>query len=151
MLSDAGPGDDPVLDNQVAMLSLCQEIWTPSTYALEVMKAHGLTNGHVIPAPIPLPDGPRLARAACWDLLSDAVSMPLVSYSSNFVTSYEADLEEDYERLAEVYARPLGEQPALRRALESGGGIFITVLNPYDRRKNLANLIEAYDREHDAD
>ena len=144
-LSEAGPGDDSVLDNQVAMLSLCQEIWTPSTYARDVMIAHGLPNCHVIPAPILAPQHPRrAAREDCWEMVRDAVSMPMVSYSSNFVTSYEADLEQDYERLADVYARPLGEQPALKRALEVGAEIFITVLNPYDRRKNIANLIEGF-------
>ncbi len=144
VLSGPGSGQEPVLESQLSMLATCQEIWTPSRFAERVMREHGLSNVQVIPAPMPLPEPARGEREANWALLEDVLSIPLVSFSSNFVTHYEADLEQDYERLAHDAERPLGEQPALRRVLDGGGTVVLTVCNPYDRRKNLANLIEGF-------
>ena len=126
------------------MLSTCQEIWTPSRFAEQVMTAHGLSNVHVIPAPMPLPAPHTADGRTRFAALAEVESIPLVSFSSNFVTHYEADLEQDYVRLAKEASRPFGEQPALRRVVDGGGVVVLTVCNPYDRRKNLANLIEGF-------
>ncbi len=151
VLSGPASGQEAVLESQTSMLSTCQEIWTPSRYAQRVLLAHGLANVHVIPAPMPIParadaavEGRPKAKRAAWAKLANVPSIPLVSFSSNFVTHYEADLEQDYERLARDKTSPLGEQPALNWVLEGGGTVIVTVCNPYDRRKNLANLIEGF-------
>lgn len=146
VLKDRSRADELILLEQTHMLRLCDEVWVGSHYTRDVLNAHGITNAHVIPSPVfPAPPAPDGGKAGAWARLAHVESAPLVSFSTNFQgTGFEVDQEEDYVRLAERYARPLGRQPALRRALEVGGDVFVSVLNPYDRRKNLANMIEGF-------
>jgi glycosyltransferase involved in cell wall biosynthesis len=144
VLSEPGLGQVPVFDAQTSMLGMCQEIWAPSRFTQSVLHAHGLVNCHFFPSPVFPPLAPRPGDRSSWEVLKDVLSCELVSTSSNFLFGYEADIESDYERLEARYAKPLGQQRRLRQVIETGGRIFTSVLNPYDKRKNLANLIDGF-------
>lgn len=129
---------DSILSDQVARLRSCDEIWVPCTYTQSVLKRHGLTNTHVIPAPVVVPDATPTDRTERHRQLREIAlfeSVPLVSTSA-------AD-EEQFGRLAATYTLPLGLQPQVQKA-SNGGTIFLTVCNPYDQRKNLASLIDGF-------
>jgi glycosyltransferase involved in cell wall biosynthesis len=137
-------GQRPVLGEQTTMLGMCEEIWAPSRFTQSVLFSYGLTNCHFFPSPVFPPLSERPGDRSSWSVLSDVVSCELVSQSSNFLFGYEADIERDYEKLETLYAKPLGAQARLRRVIDEGGRIFTSVLNPYDKRKNLANMIDGF-------
>ncbi len=137
VLKTDGAGDEPITDQQRHMLSLCDEIWTPCSFTAELLRASGLKNSHYIPAPIEIPAAEAVAdRQSAAKTLAMLESLHLVCASSN--------AREVADRQAAAAARPLGAQPRLRHVLEHGGRIFLTVCNPGDHRKNLANLIDGF-------
>lgn len=144
VLSEPGLPHVPALEAQTTMLSTCDEVWAPSRFTESVLRAHGITRTCFLPAPVFAPLWQRLGDRSSWDLLADAPSIELVSTSGNFLFGYPIDVEEDYVRLELLHARPLGAQPRLRKVIEQGGRIFTSVLNPYDKRKNLPNLIDGF-------
>lgn len=146
VLSGPRLGQDPVLGEQTTMLRLCDEIWAPCRFTEKVLHAHGFDNVRFVPSPVFPALGDRSAgKAAAWDIPKDALSCELVSSSSNFVVGgYDADIEDDWEALERRHAKPLGEQPKLKQVIEAGGRVFVSVLNTYDRRKNLANMIDGF-------
>jgi glycosyltransferase involved in cell wall biosynthesis len=87
---------------------------------------------------------PRPGDRSSFEEIAEVLSCELVSRSSNFLYGYEADIESDYERMEALYSKPLGEQARLKTVIAKGGRIFTSVLNPYDKRKNLANLIDGF-------
>ncbi|WP_174301885.1 glycosyltransferase [Caulobacter sp. S45] len=131
-----GRSDEAVVDQQAHMLSLCEEIWTPCSYGVDVLRRNGLENTHYIPAPVPLPDTSAAGAEAAIKTLSLVESMHLCSAS--------APRLHVAERIVTGAVRPLSMQPWLRQVLSKGGKIFLTVCNPYDLRKNLANLIDGF-------
>ena len=137
VLKTQGRSDEAVTDQQAHMLSLCDEIWTPCSYGVEVLRRHGLHNTHYVPAPVPLPPGPAATdREAVMDKLSLVESMHLCSASAPRLPVAE--------RIVAEGLKPFHAQPRLREVLQTGGKVFLTVCNPYDLRKNLANLIDGF-------
>jgi len=134
-LKQEGLPEESILKDQVRMLKSCQEVWTPCTYTKTVLADHGIDNAHVIPAPIATPEGRRGDAATNFADLAARESVPLVSRSSG--------VEEVYEKLARRHAAPLGQNAKLRRAIETRQ-LFLTICNPYDKRKNLATMIEGF-------
>jgi glycosyltransferase involved in cell wall biosynthesis len=128
--------DESMLLDQAAMLRTCDEVWTPSTYARDVLKRHDVTNVRVIPAPISVPDILSRDKEASIKVLGLLEAVSLVTYS--------AGREADFQRLANERALPLEDQPRLKQVLSNGGAVFLAVCNPYDKRKNLASLIEGF-------
>ena len=142
--ADASP-DEPIIELQTHMLNLCDEVWVCCRYSARVLEEHGIGNIHIVPSPIEVASPGRGSKALAWEQLGHAESIHLVSFSTNFQgLPFELDREEDYVKLARTNARPLGRQPRLQTALEKGGPVVLSVLNPYDKRKNLANLIEGF-------
>ncbi|WP_174300815.1 glycosyltransferase [Caulobacter sp. S45] len=137
--------DEPIIELQTHMLNLCDEVWVCCTYTSRVLEEHGIPNVHVIPSPIEVSNADRGSKDLAWEQLGNAESIHLVSFSTNFQSlPFELDREEDYVKLARTHSRPLGRQPRLQGALKKGGPVVVSVLNPYDKRKNLANLIEGF-------
>jgi glycosyltransferase involved in cell wall biosynthesis len=132
---DTLPGEHPFA-NQHAMLSLCDEIWTPSEAACAVLRAHGLNRVQRIAAPVPLPegDGPDrgVARAALAGI--DAVTLDI-----NFAwpESYQN------ERAA-ARKISLGDFLTSHQVDEAAPTVFLAILNPEDFRKNLDALLRGF-------
>ena len=142
--ADASP-DEPIIELQTHMLTLCDEVWVCCRYSARVLAEHGVGNVHVIPSPIEVDGTGPGEKALAWEQLGYAESIHLVSFSTNFQgLPFELDREEDYVKLARTHARPLARQPRLQATLSKGGPVVVSVLNPYDKRKNLANLIEGF-------
>ena len=146
VLSGPGLGQEPVLGEQTTMLSLCDEIWAPCKFTRSVLEAHGFEGVRFVPSPVFAPLTKRDGdKAAAWAVPGDRLSCPMVSFSSNFVVEgYDADIEDDFENIERRYAQPLTRQPRLRNVVDKGGRVFVSVLNPYDKRKNLANMIDGF-------
>ena len=144
VLSGTRLGQTPAFESQTGMLAMCDEIWAPSRFTQNILRAHGLENCWFFPSPVFSPLEPRPDDRSPWKVLDNVISCELVSSASNFMFGYEADIEEDYKSLEARYAKPLGQQKRLNDVIERGGRIFTTVLNPYDKRKNLANMIDGF-------
>jgi glycosyltransferase involved in cell wall biosynthesis len=144
VLSTPGLAHQPVLDQQTSMLAACDEIWAPSSFTEKVLRNHGLTNTRLIPSPVFPPLAPRPQDKSSLAEVADVLSCETASFSANFLFGYEADIESDYEALEQRYARPLGRQRRLAEVVDKGGRIFLSVLNPYDKRKNLATMIDGF-------
>ena len=145
VLSEPGPADEPVLRQQTTMLGTVEEIWAPCRFTEGVLRTYGFENVRFVPSPVFPPLAPRGPRSAAWEVPSERLACPLVCFSSNMmVDGYDADLEEDYVAIERDRAGPLADQARLALAIAQGGRIFVSVLNPYDRRKNLANMIDGF-------
>jgi glycosyltransferase involved in cell wall biosynthesis len=131
MKTETLPDEHPFL-NQRAMLALCDEVWVPSPFTAGVLRAHGIDRVHVIPAPVRPPDA-RMAAAAARSMLADLPAAPLLLNAL-----WPEALQRD-----QVASRVLPLAQALRRA-GRGGPVFLAVLNPGDRRKNLDALIRGF-------
>ena len=55
VLKDATLVNEHPFLNQKRMLELCDEVWVPSHYTGNVLRAHGLAHSVCIPAPVPMP------------------------------------------------------------------------------------------------
>ena len=131
-----GLPEEYIVEDQVRMLRTCDEVWTPCRFTERVLRLYGVSRVRVIPAPIAAKPQTRPARRTAFDDFGLFEATPLVSSS--------AGDEAFFNRLTEEHAGPLGSQPRVRRVLETGGTVFLTVCNPYDKRKNLASLIEGF-------
>lgn len=131
-----GLPEEATVHDQVGMLGACDEVWVPCEYTRQVLNNHGLERVHVVPAPVHVKQEERGDRRDRFASLALRESVPLVSLSSGD--------EAAFGRLARTYSAPLIDQPRVRSAVENGGPIFLTVCNPYDKRKNLASLIEGF-------
>ena len=136
VLKTRGRSDESRVEQQAQMLSLCDEVWTPCRYGVDVLRRNGLKSTHYIPAPVPRPEPPGAGREAAMRTLSLVETMHLCSIS--------APRMEVAERIVAKAVKPLQFQPSLKAVLERGGKIFLTVCNPGDLRKNLVNLIDGF-------
>ena len=136
VLKTSGRSDEPRVDQQAQMLSLCDEVWTPCRYGVDVLRRNGVGSTHYIPAPVPMPESSGSEREAAMRTLSLVESMHLCSLSTPRL--------EVAARVVAKAIKPFHTQPSLRNALDGDGKIFLTVCNPHDLRKNLANLIDGF-------
>lgn len=132
--TDTLPGDHPFA-NQRSMLDLCDEVWTPSSFAQQVLRDHGLAQTRRIPAPVVPPAGGRRSTA---EAVAGLGGLPAVTLDINFTWP-----ESHHLRVVEATATTLGAWIAAH-----GGArrpvIFLCVLNPEDFRKNLDALIRGF-------
>ena len=138
VLQDRSLPSEPILHNQVHMLGLFDEIWAPSTYTQQVLRAHGLSQAQLMPTPVCEADPkPRLASQAILDLIGDA---PLTALGiSTELTPIEN------QRLASRGTVALKHHPAILDRLGGGDGrLYLTVCNPHDQRKNLLSVIDGF-------
>ena len=135
-LKGDGLADEYVVEDQVRMLKACDEIWTPCRYTERVLRLHGLSRVRVIPAPIVPKPVFRPQRDDAFYELNQLEATPLVSSS--------AGNEAFFKALANEYVAPLGSHRRMRQVMNQSGKIFLTVCNPYDKRKNITSLIEGF-------
>jgi glycosyltransferase involved in cell wall biosynthesis len=126
--TDTLPFEHPFA-NQKRMLEACQEVWAPCDYTADILKAHGIVNTHRVPAPWDPPTDPpadtqNLARLAALRGVA-AVQLKI----SNLVR---------YDTHSAVTS--LTDSPAVKEAM-AAEKLFVTVLNPHDKRKNLQELL----------
>jgi glycosyltransferase involved in cell wall biosynthesis len=133
--NDTLPGEHPFA-NQAAMLSLCDEVWTPSEFARRVLQAHGIANAHRIPAPVPLPAGGRRPRTAALARFS---KLQTVTLNINFTWP-----DEHQDQQAQTTAATLGDWLAAHTKSKRGPTIFLSILNPEDFRKNLDAMLRGF-------
>jgi glycosyltransferase involved in cell wall biosynthesis len=133
--TDTLPGEHPFA-NQRAMLSLCDEVWTPSTYARDVMHAHGITHAHRIPAPVATPATGRSRRPAA---LAALTAIDAATLNINFAWP------EPHQNLqSAAMATSLGQWIADHTTGRRAPTIFLSVLNPEDFRKNLDAMLRGF-------
>jgi glycosyltransferase involved in cell wall biosynthesis len=133
--TDTLPGEHPFA-NQCAMLSLCDEVWTPSAYACDVLRAHGIDNAHRIPAPVPLPQAGRIGRAAAVSALD---TLDAVTLNINFAWP-----DDHQDRQTAATATTLGAWFAAHSRPQRKPLVFLSVLNPEDFRKNLDAMLRGF-------
>lgn len=129
------PGEHPFL-NQVRMLALCDEIWVPCRFTRDVLRRHGLTCVHVIPAPLQTAPDERLSRADALAAIGHVGTMPLVH---NFLLS-----PSDNARAALAGARSLIDVLAGHPAPKQRPLVYLSILNPEDFRKNLDAMLRGF-------
>ncbi len=113
--------------NQVRMLNGCDEVWVASRHSQEVFRQYGVTNVHVVPCPVAERGGSdRAERAAARRAL---LQRPSVTLRSGIGGGAEP-------------AKPLGDQDVMIDRERST--VFVSVLNPLDRRKQLHQLLAAF-------
>ena len=135
MKDSTGPGEHPFM-NQKRMLSICDEVWVPCTFTRDVLTAHGIGNVHVIPAPIPLPEAPRLPRTEALATIGQIGVMPLLY---NFLLSHA-----DNARAVAAQSQSLIDWLAPLLAPGADTRVYLSVLNPEDFRKNLDSLLRGF-------
>ena len=138
VMKDRGLATDSVLANQVQMLGLMDEVWVGCAFTRDVLARYGLTRTHIVPAPIIGADLPRRASFA------EAVE-PLATFACVPLT-YIGGLTRE-ENVAAVAARimPLADHVLVQRRLRGETGrIFLSVVSPGDRRKNILNMIDGF-------
>ncbi len=124
--------------NQKRMLGLADEVWVPSSHTLRTLKTFGLERTHFVPTPVcgdRLPT--RLPKAQAADRLALVPSVPM------FLSS--GLLRDASNAAGETMMDGLGNRPFVepwRRGKDVK--VFLTVLNPEDRRKNLLNMLEGF-------
>ncbi len=128
------PGEHPFC-NQVRMLSLCDEIWTPCAFTRDVLARHGIERVEVIPAPIAMP-ATQVSRVEALEMIGAVGVMPLVANSLL--------LAADRARAAAARARSLMDVVAPRLASAEPSLIYLSILNPEDFRKNLDALLRGF-------
>ena len=128
--------DEYIVEDQVRMLKSCDEVWTPCRYTERVLRQHGVSRVRMIPAPIRPRPATKPSREEAFRELNLFESTPLVSSSAGGEAFFKA--------LADEYVGPLGGHRRIIQAMKPGAKVFLTVCNPYDKRKNLASLIEGF-------
>ena len=129
------PGEHPFL-NQQRMLSICDEVWAPCSYTRDVLERHGIENVHLIPAPITLPQNPRVSRYDALAAIGHLGTLPLIT------NSYRS--REDVRAACTTRARSMIDWLAPRLAVGRDPLVYLAVLNPEDFRKNLDALLRGF-------
>lgn len=122
-------GEHPFF-NQKRMLALCEEVWVPCKYTKSVLDAHGLSNTHVIPAPITTSHEAKLPRR---DILARIGHIAALRFQASFLG---IDPLRQQSKHTPLYAT--GVADARRR-------IFLSIFNPEDFRKNLDAMVRGFD------
>ena len=136
VLKDATLVNEHPFLNQKRMLELCDEVWVPSRYTGDVLRAHGLTHSVCIPAPVPMPRRARLSREQALILLG---SLSVVPLSYHFLLS-----PGENRKLAQAGSNTLLGWIAPWMRKPAGPTIYLSVLNPEDFRKNLDALLRGF-------
>lgn len=131
-------GQNPI-KKQTRMLGLFDEIWATSTYTQSVLSSHGLKNVQLIPAPVD----------DVWENpddfeLNDLGGVQFYPVNMNVGTN---DMLYSHGLLSK---EPKGIPEVVRKANKSNS-IYLTILNPFDMRKNLLAMLcgfEAFAKEH---
>jgi len=137
VLADARLPHQSIRQNQLHMLGLADEVWVPCRYTLEVLRAHGLANTHLVPTPVGsgTEPCPRLPFAEAVARLAEVFILPL-----ELSTGLHA------REMAEVSGAALdllGQHKAIRER-RPDSRIFLLICNPGDLRKNLLNCIDGF-------
>lgn len=134
-ISSAVQYGEPLWKNQRWVLGLFDEIWVGSHYAKRAFERGGLTNVHIVPAPVPdyadegKPDiAEVIGRLRCAPLLYDFHMSD--EFSEGTLANVTAPFAFFYERRAGA-GRPV---------------VYLTVINPGDQRKNVEASILAFSR-----
>jgi len=128
-------------DNMKRMLTLADQIWATSNYTKTILEKCGLDNVVLIPAPI---EAPKLNRES---------EKNITQLSKIVVSELKLNTWFDYR----TYKLPISlnstffaENDKILNAIEKNS-LYLTILNPHDKRKNLINLIagfEAFSKEN---
>jgi len=126
--TDTLPFEHPFA-NQKRMLDACQEVWAPSAYTAEILKANGIMNTYRVPAPWDPP--PRL--------ITDA-QKPASLAALRGVAAVQLKISNLVRFNPRSMVTSLTGSPAIAEAM-AARKLFVTVLNPHDKRKNLQELL----------
>ncbi len=128
------------LNDYVFALGLVDEIWVGCSFTRDTLLREGLSNVHVIAAPIDLPQRPVRSAGNESVLLDDAMLTP--------VQSVECARPSIVRAQAEDPAPTLGEGLFLRitDCKFRGGRVFLSIFNPHDPRKNPGPLLAGFQR-----
>lgn len=128
----AREGEHP-FSNQVRMLRLCEEIWVPCRYTVEVLERHGIGNVHWLPAPVEVLERPRADRKTALSKLGHLNTKP---FQVNFLGSHGIRKGDTYKPLFSTL---------VERGSSSRKTVYLSVFNPEDFRKNLDALVRGFD------
>ena len=126
------------LNDYVFALRLVDEIWVGCSYTKETLLREGLSNVHIIPAPIDLPSSSLRAVGNEFGLLDNAMLAPMQIVECSRPAIMRAQVEDP--------APTLREGLFLRMAdcRIRGGRVFLSIINPHDPRKNAGTLLAGF-------
>lgn len=125
-------GQTPIF-NQHRMLGLFDEIWATSHYTRDILVSHGLEHVHTIPAPV----------TDSWEdpeLYTDADLEGIELYP----LKVNLGVRDLLYAPGVLWEQPAGLPDKLREARDAGL-LFTTILNPHDQRKNMRNMVGAFE------
>jgi hypothetical protein len=115
------------------VLDLFDEIWTPSSYAVDVLKKYTKQKVSYVPSPI-ITEKPRVKDHSQLGSLQRIEWVPL-SIFPKLQSQFNEAARERTRKLYEI----LDDGSARRRE-----NVYFTVFNPYDLRKQIGPLIEGF-------
>jgi glycosyltransferase involved in cell wall biosynthesis len=129
------------LNDYVYALGLVDEIWVGCSFTRDTLVRAGLSNVHIIPAPISLPRGGLLAARKGEGLSRDAfmrAPLQIIECTRSSITRGQA----------EDPPAAIGEGLFMRIAdcRLRGGKVFLSVFNPHDPRKNPGPMLAGFQR-----
>jgi FkbM family methyltransferase len=134
--TDTLPFEHP-FRNQKRMLEYCQEIWVPCTYSLEVLLEFGLKNVHYVPAPVPIPELPKDEEHRLPSFFS-LWRVPSLCLKVTNVPGRDTIQRDIHNPLT-----PITSRACIVEAMNANQ-VFLSVLNPHDKRKNLQEMVFAF-------
>ena len=137
VLDDFTQRDGNMLDNQVHMLSICDEVWVPCAFTKSVLNKYGVTQVEVLPAPIDVPAlEPYEALRERGDWLLELAAVPAVPMNHNPHWGVEDSLNANRSAVKSLFSwlQDRSAQPS----------VFVSVFNPEDHRKNLNAMLRGF-------
>ena len=137
VLDDFTSMDGNLLNNQVHMLSICDEIWVPCAFTKKVLNNYGVKQVEVLPAPIDVPTrAPSDARARRGDWLGELALIPALPMNQNPHWSFEDSVIANRAAYNSLFTWLQNCPQDLN--------VFISVLNPEDHRKNMNAMLRGF-------
>ncbi len=126
------------LNDYVFALRRVDEIWVGCSFTKETLLREGLSNVHIIPAPIDLPSSSPRPASNEFGLLDNAMLAPIQTVECSRLSIMRAQVEDPAPTLREgLFVR-------MADCRLRGGKVFLSIINPHDPRKNAGALLAGF-------
>jgi glycosyltransferase involved in cell wall biosynthesis len=128
------------LNDYAFALGLADEIWVGCSFTKDTLVREGLSNVHVIPAPIEIPLGSMRSDSNEAGRSSEVMRAPLTILDCSRRSIVWAQIEDAIPTLGESLFMRLAD------CKSRGGSVFLSIFNPHDPRKNPGPMLAGFQR-----